>query len=179
MRKILIVASMAALALASSVTAQRVASGRRSAGVVVPKKRVPANPEAAALQVSRQREALRYRGLSVEPQPEAEGPELERQERICGLLSKLDFVPDNRLERFRWIGVHGGVITGWEGEIQEARAVPGGLVVTMKVYPRHTAGGLAAVDGHAVEQYLYSGGRLRFLGSVEVEDGRPKVFAFN
>lgn len=176
MRRNLIVAAFASLTTVS-VFAQH--PGRRAqSGAVFAPKRDFASARALARQefAARQNEP-RYRGLVVSPHPEAAGADRELQKQVCVLMERQDFVPNQRLMHFRWLNQVPAVLTGWEGTIEDTALAPGGVRLTMKVYPKHTGGGIAAVDGHFVEHYYYSQGRLQYLGSGETPPA--KIITFN
>jgi hypothetical protein len=165
MRTLMLAASIAAL-FAVAMTTEGAQRGRRAAGAAgsinVPKD-TPATAQASAiaLEMERQR-AGSYRGLEVKPHPDAKGEALAIQERIADRLARLDYVPAQRIEHFRWIPEQLGLpIAGWRGQIVAAEPAQDGVRITMKVAP---IAGVGTAD-HMLESYLYTNGRLVHLAS--------------
>lgn len=117
-----------------------------------------------------------YRGITVTLRPEAGGIDRLFQQEVAEALQRLDFVPDRRVEHFQELLRLPIVLTGWDGTIEESAAIPGGLLVCLKVVPRNT-GGMASVNDYVMESYLYSQGRLEYLGLDRPE--LPGVITFN
>jgi hypothetical protein len=165
MRKLMLAASIAAL-IAVAMTTEAAQRGRRQAGttgVINVPKDTPTTAQARAVNLAMERqEADRYRGLSVEADPDAQGEELAVQERIADQLSRLDYVPAHRVEHFRWIPEQLGLpILGWRGRIVAAAPDPDGVRITVRVTP---IAGIGTAD-HTLEFYLYSNGRLVHVAS--------------
>jgi len=176
MRRNLIVAAFASLATVSVFAAQHPGRRAQSEAVFAPKQDFAGARALARQELASRQDETRYRGLVVLPHPEAAGADRKLQRQVCVLMERLDFVPDQRLTHFRWLNHVPAVLTGWEGTIEDTTPAPGGVRLMMKVYPKHTGGGIAAVDDHYVEYYRYAQGRLQYLGA----EGTPaKVITFN
>lgn len=121
--------------------------------------------------VRARQESERYRGLLVMPHPAAKGEALVFQEQIGSLMMKSDFVPDKRVQGFRWIPTEiGRTITGWQGNIMDVTPGPEGMVVTMRVVPRMDGYGKYHTTAYAVERYLFTKGRIIYLDSEGPND---------
>lgn len=177
MKKKLIVTLVVCLAAATAIAGQRPKIGTQNSEVVAAPKQVPVDTQALARQQARQwREATRYRSLIVTPHAEASGEEFRLQQQVGVALARMDFVPKERIQHVTWLMQSPALITGWDGTIEKTTRVPGGVHVTVRIHPKHTMGGVAAVDGHAIEHYFYTNGRLQYLGS---ENRQPKVITIN
>ena len=106
-------------------------------------------------------------GLVVVTQPGATGVALEAQRGAKARLERSNPVPEERRERFRWVAQWSGVITGWDGTIEDITPAEGGVRVKLAVYPRHTANGVDAINGQAFESYLLVGDEIRYLGTED------------
>lgn len=116
-------------------------------------------------------EGMRYKGIHVNPHPAAKGAELEIQNSIARLISRLDFVPEFRIQQFRWIPERAGTtITGWQGDILNVRRTSQGILVDLRVIPRMYGSSLHTSD-YTVETYLYTNGKLHHINSTRPLEG--------
>jgi hypothetical protein len=173
MRKIMFAASIVAVIAAALTTEAAHRSRRQAQAPEAPQppqprpplftKDTPAAARLRAMQDPVVRQAAEpYRGLSVEPDPEATGDTLALQERIAALLARMDYVPAHRVDHFRWITEEMRLkIVGWHGRILETKPTRDGIRVLMKVWP---VAGIGTSD-HTLESYLYADGRLVHLNS--------------
>jgi hypothetical protein len=137
-------------------------------------------PEALARDLAKiQEERERYKGITVKPHPEAAGDIRDVHKSVAASLMKSDFVPPERLQRFQWIPQEMRTpITGWDATILSAAPIPGGIVVKMKVYPKHDGdAGFHAPNDYLIETYKVSGGTVKYVGS----EGPPSrgILIFN
>jgi hypothetical protein len=178
MRKSILASSITLLAV---VTLTTQAAPREKQQAEAPKpvfvsKNSPAAERAVrAMEKDRERR-YSYRGLSVEPHPEAAGDELAMQERIAALMARLDYVPAHRAEHFRWVHDELNMpIYGWKGKIAESHHTPDGVVVTVRIWPIAPFG----TGDNTLETYLYNkAGRLIHLHSegAALRAGRVSTF---
>lgn len=123
-------------------------------------------------------ERERYKGITVNPHPAAKGAELVIQNRIAGLLSQEDFVPEFRIQRFLWIPERAETtITGWQGDILNVRPTPQGFLVDLRVIPRHDGNVGLHTSDYTVETYNYINGSLHYINSTSPRN--PGVITFN
>ena len=156
MRILLFTASIAALIAVTMTT--EAAQRKRSRGAVTSRARDISN----SLPNVEVQEAPKYLGFSVEPELDAKGEDLEFQQAIAAQLSLLDYVPDYRVEHFRWISDELVVpIQGWRGRIVSADPIADGACITVRVVP---IAGIGTKD-HTLEYYLYVDGRLTYIAS--------------
>jgi hypothetical protein len=113
-----------------------------------------------------QQERERYKGITVNPHPQALGATHTFQMNICKLISKLDFVPDARLQRFRWIPQEMNTpITGWKAIILDTAPAADGVLVRIKVTPRHDGnGGFHAPNAFTIESYVLKNNQISYIG---------------
>jgi hypothetical protein len=106
-----------------------------------------------------------YRGLSVRPHINASGETLKLHQEICDSMSLLDFVPQARIDHFKWIIIDKNMpINGWTGSIEETAPAPTGVRVELKISP---TSGPTQFSDHVYEYYLYSSSNLRYLDSQD------------
>jgi len=117
-----------------------------------------------------------YNGLRVRESRASDGDDSGLQRQLGSLLENIDFVPAERADRFQWVTNCGGLVTGWDGVIEDVLPAPTGFLVRLRVYPTHTVGGLAAINGQATEYYLFSQDRIDYIGT---EDAIPAILTFN
>lgn len=109
---------------------------------------------------------LTYKGTDIGPDPEAEDAELKLQQTIAARLARLDFVPAQRRNHFRWLDVPSVRVIGWSGTIQKMSQGPNGWLVKVRMMPYvRTLGGRNLVTAdHTMEIYNYKNGALDFVG---------------
>jgi hypothetical protein len=106
----------------------------------------------------------RYEGLTVTPHPDAKGENLRVQREVAAVLTRLDFIPAHRAERFRWLEEELQTkITGYRSQILETAPIPGGVRVKLEVRPTNRSG-LSSSD-HTIEYYDYANGQIEHRGS--------------
>jgi len=167
MRNFMLAVSTALLVVVVSLTTQAAQREKQQAEAPKPvfiPKNSPAAERALAINLMKEQEKQNsYKGLSVEPHPEAEGDELAMQERIAALMARLDYVPAHHAEHFRWVHDEKGMpIYGWWGRIVGTERAPEGVVVTVRI---SVLAPFRTTD-HTLETYLYNkAGRLVHLHS--------------
>jgi hypothetical protein len=166
MRKSILVASITLLVVVVTLTTQAAQRDKPQAKAPKPvfiPKNSPAAERALRAMEQEQEKQNSYKGLSVEPHPDAEGDELAIQQRIAALMARLDYVPAHRAEHFRWVHDEKGMpIYGWRGKILESHHTPDGVVVTVRVWATTP---FESRD-YTEETYLYNkAGRLVHLHS--------------
>ncbi len=119
--------------------------------------------EAYAFGLAKSRaEARRYKGLLIV----ARQGDLGIPKGVASVLQDLDFVPQERIDRFRWVVEEmDAPITGWNGYVETATPVIGGFVVDLKIYPRHDTNNFFAPGEYTIERYEIIGKNVRHLGS--------------
>lgn len=138
------------------------------------------SPEARAeASAKAQQERERYKGITVKPHPQALGANLTAQSKLAALIASKDYIPEARRERFRWISDEMRTpITGWDATIVGTVPNDNGVLVKIKVSPKHEGDvGFHAPDEFLFESYLVSGNQIKYLGS----EGPPRrgVVVFN
>lgn len=111
--------------------------------------------------------ALRYRGISVTCDPRAEGDVLLIQKRIAAQLTKLDFVPDARIQHFQWMEKFPVKIVEWKADIESTDLTPNGVQVRVLIRPvAFPTEGMAMVhhDFFYEDYVLDEDGELNFVG---------------
>jgi hypothetical protein len=127
---------------------------------------------------ARERDRLTYHGIAIKTSPKAKHHNLAIQKDIAALMTRLDFVPNHRVDHYKWVARYGGKITGWDGWIVDVTPVDEGVVVVIGVYPVHTSPWIVLND-IVLEKYLISDGQLHYLESSLFESDRPKVTVSN
>jgi hypothetical protein len=106
----------------------------------------------------------RYEGLTVIPHPEAEGENLRVQREVAAVLTRLDYIPAHRAQRFRWIEEEFHTkITGYHADIVEIAPNQDGVRVKLKVRP--TYHNTLRSGDHTIEYYDYANGQIEHRGS--------------
>jgi hypothetical protein len=141
-------------------------------GWVEPMVMLPGEAEA------RERARLTYHGIAIKTSPKAKHHNLAIQKEIAALMTRLDFVPNHRVDHYKWVARYGGKITGWDASIVDVTPVDEGVVVVIRVYPDHTSPFIVLND-IVLEKYLISDGQLHYLESSVPESDRPKVTVSN
>lgn len=102
-------------------------------------------------------EAERYKGLTIDSE----------DSRAARILEKTDFVPQERMDRFKWIQQFPGtVITGWYGHIIESTPDKGGMFVKLKVTPKHDGNPSFHTNDYTLETYYVSRSGVRHIETV-------------
>jgi hypothetical protein len=125
-----------------------------------------------------ERARLTYHGIAIQTSPKAKGRNLAIQKDIAALMTRLDFVPNHRVDHYQWVARYGGKITGWHAWIMDVTQVDEGVVVVIRVYPDNTSPFIVLND-IVLEKYLISDGQLHYLESSVPESDRPKVTVSN
>jgi len=113
---------------------------------------------------AQQATSQRYEGLTVKPHPDAKGENLRVQLEVAAVLTRLDYVPAHRAQRFRWIEEEFQTkITGYRADIVEIEPNQGGVRVKLKVRPTYHST-LRSGD-HTIEYYDYANGQIELRGS--------------
>jgi hypothetical protein len=141
-------------------------------GWVEPMVMLPGEAEA------RERDRLTYHAIAIKTSPKAKGRNLAIQKDIAALMTRLDFVPNHRVDHYQWVARYGGKITGWDAWIVDVTPVDEGVVVVIGLYPENTSRFIVLND-IVLEKYLISDGQLHYLESSVFESDRPKVTVSN
>jgi len=118
-----------------------------------------------------------YSGLTVAPAHNLPRDQRRVQERLGTLLSKRDFVPQQRLQHFAWCDAPDKAITGWYGQVIQVEDVPGGVRVKIVVSPRLwvVGGNVPFTADRYIEVYEIVGGNVRFIEGQSPPDAVPGI----
>ena len=122
-----------------------------------------------------ERERLSYKGLRVVVPPDIEGQELALQRQVGAMLTRLEFIPTNRLKHFRFLTENGqSTITGWSARIVDMAPANHGYVVTLYVSADFAEGFQNTT--FTIERYFISDSGIKHLSTVGAPVPRVSVF---
>ncbi|WP_068409029.1 hypothetical protein [Planctomyces sp. SH-PL62] len=121
--------------------------------------------------------------LTISPGPNAQGPDLERQQAVAQRITLQTeiarFVPQERALRCSWIDFdEAPAIVAWSGIIQEMATTPLGLCVRIRVTPVFESGMFSA-SVSTEETYLVSDDGIRLIFMAPEPAFAPRVTVFH
>ena len=123
--------------------------------------------ERAEDQEREQQERERYKGITLKSDSRVTGVHRALQKQIAGILKANDLALTQRIEHHEWMSNTRYLnITGWYASISNVALGPNGMIVTLKVRPRHDCDGSFMTTSHTIERYLFANGKLTFLDLV-------------
>jgi hypothetical protein len=135
-----------------------IVNGRRSV-VAPPTKEEVARAEAEVA------EAFRYKGTTAVPDRSLNSPDAQAKS-VCAMLSKADFIPESRVQRFSVLDRRLTVV-GWHLAVEKLEVRQNETLLRVRVAPllRAHGEGIIGVATDYHEDYRIAGGNLQFLGS--------------
>ena len=110
-------------------------------------------------------ESYRYQGPEATAHPGFD-PDDRRVKQICELLRQMDFIPEQRVQRFASLDRNQYALVSWHLAVEGLDIRTDRSIIRVRVSPR-----LKAIDGGAVtcsdsylEDYVLVGGKLQYLG---------------
>lgn len=114
-----------------------------------------------------QQERERYKGITLKSDSEVTAVDRALQKQIAGILKANDLALTQRIEHYQWMSKNRYLkITGWYASISNVALGPNGMIVTLKVSPRHDCDGSFMTTSHTTERYLFANGKLTFLDLI-------------